>query len=328
MSLETDLQNVISSATQLNQTVQGKIDNINTTLNNAVADVDATLDAAVANVNSEVATLLANPTGKRFHIQSMYIPESTIVIQGAGMIGNDYDKSADVDNSVIVAENPHEEWLGFPVAAASIVKNPAQEYCETYGVSPNAAYSPYDNGDSATGNPCYVDLPMFNHGGDLRKVNYANANRVWGDSTSGKRPYLVLRIGVEGSPHRAHRTWVQTNCRKAGAYNGSMWWESASPTVDQQQRFSVNGYSNIKMQNTENCGLNAAEDSIYRHNNIYLAEASGYNLGGTIASNYGSWIALPLWGMWQWETLRIWNWGYGDLAISAAGIAFGDYEPA
>ena len=81
-----------------------------------------------------------------------------------------YDKSADVANSIIVAENPHEEVDGFPMADPSIVVNPKQAYREKYGVGGNDGWSPYDNGDSATGNPCFVDLPMWQHGEQLNNI--------------------------------------------------------------------------------------------------------------------------------------------------------------
>lgn len=344
MSLETDLQNVISSATSLNQNVQGKINEINTTLNNAVADVDATMDAAVADASSRVSSVLAGPTAKRFSIQSMYIPEETIIVNAAKMIGNDYDKTQDVDNSIIVAENPHQHVDGFPMADPSIVKNPFQEYMAVHGTtSPSEAYSPYvDNTmrDDPTG-ACFVDLPMWDHGSSLRGIRYSNSNKVWGDSTVGKNAYLVLRIGVEGSPHRAHRTWVQVNARWQGAHNGRMWWERSSSdlaalNVDlpegqmMEQRVAVNGHqptSNIKIEHTENSGLNAAEGSVYRNQGIYLLEASGYGFGGWGGSWYGSWMAIPIFGLHQWQNIRLWNWGHGRLAISAAGIAFGDYMP-
>lgn len=336
MSLETDLQNVISSATQLNQTVQGKIDNINTTLNNAVADVDSTLNAAVADASSRVSGILAGPTGRRTSIQSMYIPEAPIRIYGAGIIGNDYDKTIDEDNSVIVAENPHQHVDGFPMADPSIVVNPKQAYREKYGLTGNAGWSPYDNGDSETGNPCFVDLPLFQHGEQLAKVNYANANRVWGDSTAGKQAYLVLRIQVQGSPHRAHRTWIQTSCRHHGGHNGHMYYGQSESNInalnaETGKEYRDRGYVNshqgrITMEFTENSGLNAPEGSVYRNNGIYLAEAGGYGFM-SVASGYGSWIAIPLFRDSQWDTLRVWNWGYGDISLWAAGIAFTDYMP-
>lgn len=344
MSLETDLQNVISSATSLNQNVQGKINEINTTLTNAVAGVDATMNAAVADASSRVSSVLAGPTAKRFNIQSMYIPEDTIVVNAAGIIGNPYDLTVDEDNSVIVAANPHQHVDGFPMADPSLVKNPFQEYMSVHGITdPYQAYSPYvDNSmRELPEDACYVDLPLWNHGSALNNTKYANANRVWGDSTAGKETYLVLRIGVEGSPHRAHRTWIQTNSRSQGSHNGRMWWSGSSTALSElnqslpegkvyEQRVAVNGHqttSAVTLAWTEDSGLNAAEGSIYRNQGIYLAEASGYGFGSWAGSYYGSWLAIPYFGTNQWETVRLWNWGHGKLAISAVGIAFGDYMP-
>jgi hypothetical protein len=326
MSLETDLQNAISSATALNQTVQGQIDTINTTLTNAVANVDSTLNAATQQAENEVATFLASGTSKRAHITSMYVPESTIIIKAAGVLGSEYDHAADVDQSIIDAENPHEMVDGFPMLAQSEVKNPFQEYYENFqDTRGGSMHAPVD----ANGNPCYVDLPLFNHGESLNLQSYNYANNPMGSFSSGKKTYMIMRIGVHGSPHRGHKTWIQTWGRYEGAHNAGLYTNIASPTIAQQQQVHTRGhFGRVQCANTENCGPNAPTGSFAANNHIYLAQASGYGFGNSMASNYGQWMMIPVHGTNSYPTTRIWNWGFGDLAISAIGFAFVDFEPA
>ena len=326
MSLETDLQNAISSATQLNQTVQGQIDTINTTLNNAVANVDATLNTATQQAANEVATFLADGTGKRAHIASMYVPETTIRIKPAGVLGSEYDHANDVDNAIIFAENPSELVDGFPMLRQDMVKNPFQEYYENFqDVRGGSMHSPVD----ADGNPCYVDLPLFNYGESLNLDRYQYGGNPITAFQAGKKTYMIMRIGVDGSPHRGHRTWLQVWARNLGAHNGGLYRNVASPTIAEQQQVYTNGhFGRRQVYNTENCGPNAEAGTMAANNHIYLAEASGYGFGGPMASNYGSWILIPIHGHNQWDTTRIWNWGFGEIAISAIGFAYVDFDPA
>jgi len=288
--------------------------------------VDSTLDTATARAASEVSTFLASGTSKRLHIQSMYVPEAPIRIYGANIVGSDYDKANDVDNSIIAAENPHENVDGWPMLDRSMVINPVQEYYENHQETRGGdMLSPIDE----EGNPCYVDLPIYNHGSSLQNSRYQPSPNVMGQFTSGKRTFLVLRIGVEGSPHRAHRTWVSTWCRNQGSHNGGLYRNVRTPTQSEKERMYINSHFGRKtIGNTENSGVIAEEGSVAQNNGLYLAAASGWGFGTAMASYYGSWIMLPYYGTNQYPTVRLYNWGFGDLYVSAVGVAYGDFVPA
>lgn len=337
MTIETDLQDVVSATSALNQTVQGQIDNINTTLTDAVADVDSTLDNAVSQAEADVNASLANGERKRWHIESIMIPETQITIDPARVIGSEYPlaTSPDTPQNELDALNPFEVVDGFAMADQSIVVNPAEAFKDKYSTSTytptsNDAYNPTFDDENGVEQTCFADFGLWNYGIQLDRANYFNASQGNMQSAfkSGRQPYIVMRVGVQGANHRRNGTYISASRRWNGAHNGGQ-WRNISPTTittAQEEQFGIGGHNgNGYYKNTADVGPNATAGTFEANNGIYYVGASGYGFGNTMGSNYGSWIAIPYKHGQQHENVRIWNWGYGPLCISAIGVAYSEY---
>jgi hypothetical protein len=114
--------------------------------------------------------------------------------------------------------------------------------------------------------------------------------------------------------------------RSYGSHNTGQWQGVPSPTPAEAQRVWVNGHDGrYQIENTEDAGPNASTGSKYANNSIYRANASGYNASGSNAgADYGGWYAFPVHGSFQYDTMRIWNWGHSDLYIKSACVVHAD----
>jgi hypothetical protein len=264
----------------------------------------------------------SNLTGneaRRFHVQSFKDLGGEVVIYPAEMIGSTYTFGADESQSVIDVDNPYEMVDGYAMATAAIVGNPHEKWMAANGTSDG--WSP-----STSRGACYYDFPIKKMGIDMGYSGYkSHSSKVTSTmNTGGKNGHIMMFVSVEGSPHRAHRTYIQMSSQHLGAHNSAMWWEVSSPTAPQRARARVGGHQGrFNIENISNAGTNASAGSAYRNQGVYAVNASGYGgVGGY--PNYGSWVSVPYGNHLGYPNLRIWNWGYGALTIHAIGVAYGE----
>lgn len=254
MSLETDLQNVISSATNLNQNVQGKIDEINSELATAIAQqqsqVDSTRNSLTSSINSAINGLdLRSSTFSGWHFY-----DEPVKIKPACVVGNEWaitdDGSVDVtaeqffSDSDINTASPavYDPAAGTYVAAGASCVNPWEAIGATAGYdsslhnynneelgfknggwfSPTAVHP--ETGEKwldADGNPepAYYDFPWYKLGSNVSSTSSTNRPGYYLDDY--KIPHFVMRGSIQGANHRQNRTFIQFQVGNTGSHDAA-----------------------------------------------------------------------------------------------------------
>jgi len=251
MSLETDLQNAISSATQLNQNVQGKIDEINTELDAAVADSQSRTSSSINSLTSAVNAELGN---LRPYSMSMLFwkdlgPDEIIRIHPAMVIGQGWDDggmnhySQYGTGNDVVWDNDSGAYR--PIDENCV--NPFIAYGEKYGVQVADEYdwtnenSPGYGYNIGTPNSPVIKDPVTGENlsfvdADGNTQYYKCYHDFWtndtltrtsrdilpvGDLTSisNRKAYLVMQGSVVGHPDRSARTFVNVGMRTIGSHS-------------------------------------------------------------------------------------------------------------
>ena len=254
MSLETDLQNAISSATSLNQNVQGKIDEINSELATAIAAQQSQVDSTRNSLTSSINTAISGLDRRASTFSSWLIFDELVKIKPACLVGNEWAITDEGTVSVtaeqfftnddIQTASPkvYDPKVGTYVADASIAVNP----WEAMGAVPgfDRSLHQYDNEElgfkngswwsptavdpetdekwlDADGNPepAYYDFPWYQLGFDTQSVNTDNRPGYYLDDY--KIPHFVMRGSIQGSNHRSNRTFIQFGYGNTGSHDAA-----------------------------------------------------------------------------------------------------------
>lgn len=295
MSLETDLQNVISSATQLNQNVQGKIDEINTELDAAVADSQSRTSSSINSLTSAVNAELGN---LRPYSMSMLFwkdlgPDEIIRIHPAMVIGQGWDNVNNYNQYGTGNEIVWDNASGAYRPTDENCVNPFIAYGEKYGVQVADEYD-WTNANSpgagtGTGKPYAPVLknPVTNENltfvdADGNTQYYRCYHDFWvndtltrasrdispvGDlaSISNRKAYLVMQGSVVGHPDRAARTFVNVGMRTIGSYSQNHWYERQDSNGDGTKNVTAFNWARKRIAShvsyTTGCGNPAVGDA-------------------------------------------------------------------
>ena len=252
MTIETDLQDVVSATSALNQTVQGQIDNINTELDAQIAASNSANAATRNALESDIASALANLDVRAATWGGWQILDEPVAIAPACVVGDEWaidDVTGEVrpqdeslfDNNDIQAAAPRildhsSSGTGTYVAGNDIAVNPweALGAADSFDPTLNA----YTTGESwpspqgrdntsatndflydADGNtvPAYHDFDFTKAGVSMSSVGSSHYPTYTLDDQ--KVPYLLLAGAVEGSNHRSNRTFVQFANGNVGSHD-------------------------------------------------------------------------------------------------------------
>lgn len=353
MSLETDLQNAISSATALNQNVQGKIDEIDGHLSSAIATQQSQVDSTRTSLTNSINTAIGGLDLRASTFSGWHVFDTAQIIQPACVIGNEwaitpegtvdigaeqYWSNTDISNASPTVYDPR---AGTYVPAASIAKNPWQAIgaVDAFGQDANGNDDDYtDNGSfyspwaknptdgtvqmDADGNPvpAYVDFPWYQLGASVAGYGSHNPGYYLDDH---KIPHFVMRGTVQGGTHRMNRTFVQFGLGNVGSYDGN-----------RRPRDGATGTYNDAMARTgdrlgtfwsptdaEIQAAIAAGDDVPRQG-IFGIEGANWGFGNNIGGgNYPTFWVFPMTSYnGTPHVRRMWNWGRRAISVTAIGV--------
>ena len=362
MSLETDLQNVISSATSLNQNVQGKIDEINSELATAISQQQSQVDSTRNSLTSSINSAISGLDLRASTFSGWQVFDEPVFLKPACVVGNEWAFDADgnvtstsesnfSDGDIDTASpTVYDPRAGTYVAAPSIAKNPWEaigavagfdrslhqydneelgfingSYRDPHAVNPDTGMKELD----ADGNPvpAYVDLPWYQLGASVATARHGHNPGYYLDDH--KIPHFVMRGTVNGGTHRKNRTFLQFQLGHRGSHDSNYrprQGNSAEPfyaSYDDARARTGDRAGTFWQPTQAEIDAQVAAGEIPRQG-MFAVEGAGWGYGNTIGGgNYPSFWAIP---MTSYDgtpiARRMFNWGRREICITAIGVVW------
>jgi len=361
MSLETDLQNAISSATSLNQNVQGKIDEINSELATAIAAQQSQVDSTRNSLTSSINSAISGLDTRSSTWSSWTFFDELVKIKPACVIGEEWaftdegtvnpaaEQFFTQDDINAAAPQVYDPVAGTTVAAPSIAKNPweaigavpgfdrslHQYENEELGFKNGYWYSPTaidpvtgEKWLDADGNPepCYYDFPLYQMGFDTGSHGTNHRPGYYLDDY--KIPHLVMRGSIQGSNHRASRTFIQFGYGNTGSHDRARRPRQSNPDLPFYASYDdtltrVGDRAGHYRQPTQAQIDEAVAAGEQPRQGMFAIDSRswGHGTNSSGGGNYPAFWCIPMAkGMTSVYNPRLFNWGYREIAISAIGV--------